>query len=185
MNIKSIVVLGFCTLLLFGVLYPLAMVGVGQLMPERANGLPVYRGEMLVGYENVGQAFHSPKYFWGRPSAVDYDASSTGGSNLSPTNPEYLDMVKARMDSLMKYHPGLNKEDIPVDLVTASGSGLDPNISVEAARIQAERVAEVRGVSPETVNQLIDAHIEKPLLGLFGPGDYINVLKINLALDEM
>jgi potassium-transporting ATPase KdpC subunit len=128
MNIKSIIILGFSTLLLFGIFYPLAMVGIGQLVQERANGLPIYRGKTLVGYENIGQSFHSPKYFWGRPSAVNYDASSTGGSNLSPTNPEYLEMVETRMDSLLKYHPGLNKEDIPVDLVTASGSGLDPNI---------------------------------------------------------
>jgi K+-transporting ATPase ATPase C chain len=183
MNIKSIIILGFSTLLMFGVLYPLAMVGIGQLVPERANGLPIYRGETLVGYENIGQPFYSPQYFWGRPSAVDYDASSTGGSNLSPTNPEYLATIEARMDSLMKYHPGLDKADIPVDLVTASGSGLDPNISVAAARLQAERIAEARNISVEIINQLITDYTEKPFLGLFGPGNYINVLKINLALD--
>jgi K+-transporting ATPase ATPase C chain len=183
MNIKSIIILGFSTLLMFGVLYPLAMVGIGQLVPERANGLPIYRAETLVGYENIGQPFYSPQYFWGRPSAVDYDASSTGGSNLSPTNPEYLATIEARMDSLMKYHPGLDKADIPVDLVTASGSGLDPNISVAAARLQAERIAEARNISVEIINQLITDYTEKPFLGLFGPGNYINVLKINLALD--
>lgn len=174
------------TLLLFGIVYPAAMVGLGNLLaPRAAEGLPIYRDGVLVGFENVGQVFNSPAYFWSRPSAVNYDASATGGSNLGPTNPELLQLVQDRIDTLRTYHPGLRPQDIPVDLVTASGSGLDPHISKQAALLQVSRLAKTRNLSEEDLTQLVDRHTQSPFLGLLGPGDYVNVLRLNLALDEL
>lgn len=184
-SLRIALVLGFSTIIIFGVLYPLAMVGIGKAMPHQANGLPIEKDGKLIGFENVGQPFSSSQYFWSRPSAVGYDASSTGGSNLGPTNPDFLALVQSRIDTLIKYHPELTKADIPVELVTASGSGLDPHITKQGALIQVNRVAENRGVDVETLNQLVEKHTEKPLMGLFGPSDRVNVLKLNLALDEL
>ncbi|RNL94528.1 potassium-transporting ATPase subunit KdpC [Sinomicrobium pectinilyticum] len=183
-SLRTIFGLTLLTLLLFGMGYPLAMVGLGTVLaPDGARGNPVYQGEKLIGFENIGQDFHSNRYFWGRPSAVGYDASSTGGSNYGPTNPEYLELVKNRIDTLMKYHPGLVKKDIPVDLVTASGSGLDPHISKKAALIQVHRIAQVRKVPENKLRELIENHAENSFFG--GPDNYINVLKLNMALDEL
>jgi potassium-transporting ATPase KdpC subunit len=184
-SLRIALVLGFSTIILFGVLYPLAMVGVGKAMPRQANGLPIERDGKLVGFENVGQPFNSSGYFWSRPSAVDYDASSTGGSNLGPTNPDFLALVQSRIDTLLKYHPGLTAEEIPVGMVTASGGGLDPHITKLGALIQIGRVAENRGLDAERLTQLVEEYTEKPLLGLFGPSDRVNVLKLNLALDKL
>lgn len=185
-TLRNILVLTFLSLLLFGIAYPLAMTGVGQLIaPEAANGKPIYKNETLVGFENIGQSFNSSRYFWSRPSAVAYDASSTGGSNLGPTNPEFLALVQKRIDTLLAYHPGLTKNEIPVDLVTTSGSGLDPHISREAALIQVNRLAEARNLSVEALKNLIDEHTEGALLGIAGPENFINVLKLNLSLDQM
>lgn len=185
-TLRTILGLAVLTLLLFGIIYPLAMVGIGQLIaPEAAKGKPVYRDEVLVGFENVGQQFNGSNYFWSRPSAVDYDASSTGGSNLGPTNPDFLQLVQNRIDTLLAYHPGLQKSEIPIDLVTASGSGLDPHISKEAALIQIKRLAKNRGISEEKLTQLVKKHTEDPFLGIAGPGNYVNVLKLNLSLDEL
>lgn len=172
------------TLLIFGIIYPAAMAGLANLLsPRNAAGKPVYRDSTLVGFENIGQAFDSPSYFWGRPSAVGYNAAATGGSNLSPANPAYRQLVQSRIDTLLKYHPGITVKDIPVDLVTASGSGLDPHISRAAALIQVRRIASSRGISEEELRRLVEKHCKRPLLGIAGPGDYINVLKLNLALD--
>jgi K+-transporting ATPase ATPase C chain len=184
-SVKSYLILSLLTMLFFGALYPLAMVGAGQLMPERAAGLPLYRNEQLVGFENIGQPFSSPNYFWSRPSAVDYNAASTGGSNLGPTNPDFLALVQSRIDTLQAYHPGLQPAEIPVELVTASGSGLDPHISHEAALIQVNRIAQNRNLPEAEVRKLVATHTEAPLLGVLGPGERVNVLKLNLALDEM
>ena len=184
-SLRIALVLGFSTILLFGVLYPLAMVGIGKAMPDQANGLPLEKDGKLIGFENVGQPFNSSKYFWSRPSAVDYDASSTGGSNLGPTNPDFLALVQSRIDTLTKYHPGMTKAGVPVELVTASGSGLDPHISKQGALIQVNRVAENRGIESEIIIQLVEEHMESPFLGLFGPADRVNVLKLNIALDEL
>lgn len=184
-SLRIVLVLGFSTILLFGVLYPAAMVGIGKIAPSKSNGLPVMQNGKLVGFENVGQPFSSPHYFWSRPSAVDYDASSTGGSNLGPTNPDFLAMVQSRIDTLLKYHPELEEEGIPVEMVTASGSGLDPHITQRGALMQANRVAKARDLDNEQLIQLIKAHTEAPLWGLFGPPDRVNVLKLNLALDAI
>lgn len=173
------------TLLIFGIIYPAAMAGLAQLLsPHGAAGKPVYRDGALVGFENIGQPFNSPLYFWGRPSAVGYDASAAGGSNRGPSNPDFLQLVQNRIDTLLKYHPGTGPQDIPPDMVTASGSGLDPHISKAGALMQVKRIAASRRISEEKVRELIESHTQRPLLGILGPGNIVNVLKLNLALDE-
>ncbi|AVR45183.1 potassium-transporting ATPase subunit C [Christiangramia fulva] len=185
-TLRNILVLSFLSLLLFGIAYPLAMTAVGQaIAPNAADGKPIYRNDQLVGFENIGQNFKSSQYFWGRPSAVDYDASSTGGSNYGPTNPEFLALVQHRIDTLMAYHPSIKKSEIPVELVTASGSGLDPHISNEAALLQVNRIAKQRNLSKEELKNLVDEHTEGALFGIAGPENYVNVLKLNLSLDEL
>lgn len=184
-SLRTVVGLGFCTLVLFGIIYPLAMVGIGKAMPKSSAGNPITRNGQLVGFEQIGQSFTSPGYFWGRPSAVDYDASSTGGSNLGPTNPELMALVRERIGSLVNSNPGLKLAEIPVELITASGSGLDPHISKQGALIQINRISKARSIDPQRVQELVESYSEKSVLGLFGPSDNVNVLKINLALDEL
>lgn len=183
-SLRNVLGLHFSTLVLFGILFPVLIWGIGLLFPSQAAGLPIYKNGKLIGFENIGQKFTDPKYFWSRPSAVDYNAASSGGSNKGPTNPEYLKQVKSRIDTLLKYNPGIKKCDIPADMVTASGSGLDPHISVQGAMFQIHRVAIARNIDEMKVRKLVEANIEKPLLGLFGP-ERVNVIKLNLALDEI
>lgn len=183
-SLRNVLGLHFSTVILFGILFPLLIWGIGQLFPAQSNGLPVYKDEKLIGYENIGQKFTNPEYFWGRPSAVDYNAAATGGSNKGPTNPDYLKVVQDRIDTLLKYNPGIKKSDIPADMVTASGGGLDPHISVQGAMFQIARVAKVRNLNEKKVRSLVEASIEGPVLGLFGP-ERVNVLKLNLVLDEL
>jgi K+-transporting ATPase ATPase C chain len=135
-------------------------------------------------YRNIGQSFTEVQYFQGRPSAVNYNAAGSGGSNKGPSNPEYLDIVQGRIDTFLKYNPGVHKSDIPADLVTASGSGLDPDISVPSAIIQVPRIAAKRNIPESELKQLIQQHTQKPLWGLFGP-ERINVLELNIALDKL
>lgn len=185
-SIRRTLGLALLTMLIFGIVYPAAMVGLANVfVPKASKGNPIYKDAKLIGFEQVGQSFNSCNYFWSRPSAVGYDGSGTGGSNLGPTNPDFLQIVSDRIDTLLAYHPGLTKEEIPVDLVTTSGSGLDPNISKEAALIQVNRVAKVRGLNSDQLIQLIADKTEEPLLGLLGPGNYVNVLLLNLALDHL
>jgi len=172
------------TIVVFGILYPIAMVGIGQLMPERSNAFPIYLNDELIGFKNVGQPFYSDHYFWSRPSDVEYNASDTGSNNFGPTNPEFLSLVEERVERLLEAHPDRSFGDIPVELVTASGGGLDPHITREGAVFQAERIAAQRSISLEEVLVLIDEFTERPLLGLFGPPTRVNVLQINIALDE-
>jgi K+-transporting ATPase ATPase C chain len=135
----------------------------------------------VVGYENIGQKFTEDKYFWGRPSAVDYNAAGSAGSNKGPSNPDYLQVLQDRIDSFLIHNPGVKREQIPADLVTASGSGLDPHISPAAAYVQAKRVAAARGLTEDRVTALVDAHIKKSMLG----PSVINVLKLNIELDKL
>jgi len=137
-----------------------------------------------VGWKLLGQKFTDDRYFRSRPSAVDYNAAASGGSNKGPTNPEYLQSVQSRIDSFLAHNPGIQKQEIPSDLVTASGSGLDPHISVQAAYIQVARIARRRNLSEEKVRNLVARNIEKPLLGLFGT-EKVNVLQLNLNLDGL
>ena len=172
--------------LLLGVLYPVAMTIIGSaIFPRQAGGSLLARGNTVVGSQLIGQGFTSTKYFHSRPSAAGngYDATSSGGSNLGPTSKALMDSVGKRVKDVMESE-GVPASQVPVDLVTASGSGLDPDISPAAADLQAERVAKVRGVSPDAVRQLIEDNTHGRWLGLFGePG--VNVLKLNLALDAM
>jgi len=183
-SLRNVLGLHFSTLILFGLLFPLLILGIGQLFPHQSNGLPIYKDGKLIGYENIGQKFTYVKYFWGRPSAVDYNAASTGGSNKGPTNPDYLKLVQDRIDTLLKYNPEIKKSDIPSDLVTASGGGLDPHVSPQAAFIQISRIAEERNLDRSELRKLVEEHIESPLLGLFGP-ERVNVLKLNIALEGL
>ena len=150
---------------LTGLVYPLAVTGAAQaLFPEQAEGSLVMRGGKPVGSALVGQNFSDPGHFWGRPSAtapMPYNAGASGGSNQGPLNPALADAVKGRIEALRAADPG-NMQPVPVDLVTASASGLDPHISPAAARYQAARVARVRGLAPDRVGQLIDDHTEGP-----------------------
>ncbi|MDD2960881.1 MAG: potassium-transporting ATPase subunit C [Muribaculaceae bacterium] len=138
----------------------------------------------IVGVANIAQEFKDPRYFMSRPSCAGsgYDATSSGGSNKAPANKEYLAIVEKRILAILKTHPYLERDDIPADLVTASGSGLDPDISIEGALIQSKRIAEARNVSENSVIRIINETVEKPYLGLLGPIK-VNVLKLNIALD--
>ncbi|MFS2186494.1 K(+)-transporting ATPase subunit C [Mucilaginibacter sp. Mucisp84] len=165
-------------------IYPLAIAGIGKFTPGKGDGETVtYKGR-VVGYANIGQKFTKDEYFWGRPSAVDYNAAGSGGSNKGPSNPDYLKQVEGRIEDFLKHNPGVTRSQIPAELVTASGSGLDPDLSPAGAKVQVARVAKVRGLSVDAVSKLVDEHTEQPLLGLFGPAK-VNVLKLNVALDGL
>ena len=170
---------------LTGVAYPLVVTAIGQLaFPEQAAGSLVLREGKAVGSSLIGQNFSDPKYFWGRPSAtapMPNNAAASGGSNLGPLNPALVDAVKGRIEALRAADLG-NAAPVPVDLVTASASGLDPHISVAGARFQAARVAKARNLPLPLVRQLIDKHTEGMLLGFIGE-PRVNVLMLNLALD--
>ena len=171
-------------IVLCSVLYPLFIAGIAKLAPGRGKGETVSVNGTVVGYANIGQKFTEDKYFWGRPSAVDYNAAGSAGSNKGPSNPDYLKMVQERIDSFLVHNPGVKKTDIPADIVTASGSGLDPDISPAGALIQVNRIAKARNINSNKINELVQLHIEKPFLGLFGPSK-VNVLKLNIALEQL
>jgi K+-transporting ATPase ATPase C chain len=176
----------FFMLLIFtvitGVFYPLAVTGIAQvLFPHQANGSLIMADGKMVGSELIGQQFDDPKYFWGRPSAAGYNAAASSGSNYGPMNPALLDAVQARIDALKAADP-TNTLPIPVDLVTASGSGLDPHISVAAALYQVHRVASARGLSEADVRSLVEKHTQGRQFGFLGEA-VVNVLQLNRALD--
>jgi len=174
--------------LLTGLAYPLVITGIAQLtMSDKADGSLVRVNGEVVGSSSIGQLWEGDEWFHGRPSAVDYDASTSSGSNLGPNSQELSDLFVERAEAILKlegpYSPGLTVADIPIDLLTASASGLDPHISVEGAELQAPRIAEVRGLSLEHVRALIDDHTESPVLGFLGK-ERVNVLELNLALAQ-
>ncbi len=171
-------------LVLLCVVYPLIVAFAGGLSKGKGGGEKITKNGKVVGYALLGQSFTKPEYFWGRPSAVGYNAAGSGGSNKGPSNPDYLKQVSDRIDTLLKYNRGLKKSGIPSDMVTASGSGLDPNISELGAIIQIKRIAAYRKLDERKVAELVVKNTEGPLLGLFGPSS-VNVLKLNLALDEL
>jgi potassium-transporting ATPase KdpC subunit len=168
-----------------GIIYPLFVTGIAQVFfPALANGSLIYRKSKPVGSSFIGQAFNDPRYFWGRISAtspVSFNAASSSGSNLGPSNPVLLEVVKARIKALRIADPD-NASPIPVDLVTSSASGLDPHISLAAAYYQAWRIARLRGLSQDTVKIFIAKHTSGRLFGLIGE-PVVNVLELNLALD--
>jgi potassium-transporting ATPase KdpC subunit len=168
--------------LITGVFYPLAVTGIAQVIfPSQANGSLIMADGKAVGSELIGQQFDESSYFWGRPSAAGYNAAASSGSNYGPLNPALTDMVQARIDALKAADPD-NTLPIPVDLVTASGSGLDPHISVAAALYQAHRVASARGLSEADVQSLVEKNTEGRQFFFLGE-PRVNVLKLNLALD--
>lgn len=164
--------------------YPLVIAGIGKFTPGNGDGEKVQYKGRTVGYALIGQKFTQDKYFWSRPSAVNYAADGSGGSNKAPGNPDYLKDVNARIDTFLKHNPAVTRSQIPAELVTASGSGLDPDLSPAGAKIQVPRIAKVRNIPEATLYQLIEKQTEGPLWGLFGPAK-VNVLKLNIALDEL
>ena len=163
--------------LLTGILYPLAMTGVAQLLfPKQANGSRTFENSKLVGSDLLVQKFESPRYFWPRPSSADYATVPSGASNKGPTSADLKKSIDERREKF--------GNDAPVDLLTASGSGLDPHISPEAARLQLARVAAARNMSTQKIVVIVDQTIEPPQLGFLGE-PRVNVLKLNLALDQL
>ncbi|ULY19220.1 potassium-transporting ATPase subunit KdpC [Bordetella pertussis] len=185
--LRAALVIFLALSVLVGLLYPLATTGVARLLwPFQAGGSLLEQDGRVVGSALIGQSFTDPRYFWGRPSAtapMPYNAAASGGSNLGPANPALAQAVRARIAALRAADPG-NPAPIPVDLATASGSGLDPHISPAAAGYQAARVARARGLPTATVEQLIARHTERPVPDILGE-PVVNVLALNLALDRL
>lgn len=181
--LKSIkITLAFCVF--FSVTYILVLWIFAQFAgPNRGNAELVTVDGKAVGAANVGQSFTKETYFWGRPSAVDYTADASGGSNKGPTNEEYLKTVEARVDTFLVHHNYLKRKEVPAEMVTASGSGLDPNITPASAYVQVKRVAQARHMDEKEVKAIVQKSVEKPLLGLIGTSK-VNVLKLNVALDK-
>ncbi len=169
-------------ILFFSGLYILLIWSIAQASPGKGEGETVSLNGKVVGYKLEGQNFSNDQYFWSRPSAVGYNAAGSGGSNKGPTNPDYLKDVTSRIDSFLVHNKTISRGDIPSELVTASGSGLDPDISRRAAYVQVARVAKARGLSEESVKAIVDKHVDRPLLGLMGT-EKINVLSLNIDLD--
>lgn len=184
--LRPLLVLFALLTVMTGLVYPLLVTGIGKaVFPDQVSGSLVMRDGKAVGSSLIGQSFQDPKYFWGRLSAtapMPNNPTASTGSNFGPTNPALLDAVKARIDALKAADPG-NARPIPVDLVTASGSGLDPQISPAAALYQVARVARQRHMDPGKVRELVMSKVEAPQWGLFGEAR-VNVLLLNLALDR-
>ena len=178
LKLTAVCIMVFCGL------YSLVILGIAQIAPNKGEGQTVSINGKVKGYALEGQSFTQDKYFCSRPSAAGYNAAGSSGSNKGPSNPEYLKTVKDRIDTFMVHNPNVSKADIPSDLVTASGSGLDPNISVKGALVQVSRIAKERKIAPEKIKALVEQNVEKPLAGLFGT-EKINVLALNIELDKL
>ena len=168
-------------LVFFSGIYTLTLLGIAKLTPN-GGGAEIIEYQGRRQYANLAQSFTEDGYFWSRPSAVGYNAAGSAGSNKGPTNPDYLQVVQDRIDTFLVHNPGVQKTDIPSELVTTSGSGLDPHVSVKAAQVQVGRVAQARGLNASEVQKVIDDNTSGPLLGLFGTTT-VNVLELNMALD--
>ncbi|HLY71649.1 MAG TPA: K(+)-transporting ATPase subunit C [Puia sp.] len=183
-NILPALRLTLISIIFFSGLYTIFIWLFAFIAPNNGEGQAMVVNHKTVGYELEGQSFNQDRYFWSRPSAVGYNAMGSGGSNKGPSNPDYLKDVQNKIDSFLVHNPKVKKENIPSELVTASGSGLDPDLSPEAAYIQVPRIAKARNMTEDKVTVLVSELIDKPLLGFLGT-EKINVLKLNLALDNM
>lgn len=172
------------TIVFFMGIYTLIIWIVAQAAPNKGLGETVIVNNKVVGYKLEGQKFSDDKYFWSRPSAAGYNAAASSGSNKGTTNPDYLKDVQSKIDTFLVHNPTTKKEDIPSDLITSSGSGLDPDISVEAANVQVDRIASARKIDKQKIQELVNNHIQKPFAGLFGTSR-INVLQLNIDLDRL
>ena len=180
--IISALKLTFVMTLLVGI-YLIIVYAGSKVLPTQGNAeIITHNGQKF--YANIGQEFKSPQYFHGRPSAINYNAGGSGGSNKGPSNAEYLEIVQKRIDTLKMQNPEMNATKVPVELATASGSGLDPDISDEGALYQVKRIAKERNLPESKIESLVTTNTEKPLMGLFGPSK-VNVLKLNIALDQL
>ena len=168
-------------LVLCCILYPAIVWAAAQLTPGHGDGVQLSQNGRVVGFANVGQKFSRPDYFNTRPSAVNYNAQGSGGSNKGPSNPEYLATVKARLDTFLLQNPTLKAADVPAELITASGSGLDPHLSPQGALVQVARVAKARGLTPARLTELVNSTTTG---GMLSP-QIVNVLQLNLALDAL
>jgi K+-transporting ATPase ATPase C chain len=182
-NIIPAIKLTVATIVLFCGIYPAIVWALAQFTPSGGKGESL-TVENKRYYANVGQNFTQDKYFNGRPSAVEYNSASSAGSNNAMSNGEYLTTVQARIDTFLIHNPAVKKSEIPVELVTASGSGLDPDLSPKAALVQVKRIAAARRIPEQQLRQLVSGHIQKPFLGLFGP-ENVNVLRLNVALEKL
>ena len=177
------ITLAMCVVLFVGYVLVLRLVAWVASPNDGEAPVVTYNGK-VVGAANVGQVFTDSVYFWGRPSNVDYNGGGSGGSNKAATNPEYLAEVERRVQDFLAAHPYLTREEVPSEMVTASGSGLDPDISPRGAQVQVRRVAEARGLDGAAVRHLVDSLTQRPWLGLFGT-EKVNVLRLNIALETM
>jgi potassium-transporting ATPase KdpC subunit len=182
--IKQSLKLTLICVIIFSAIYPLLLWSIGRLVPVEAEGKPMYNKGVIIGYENIGQVFNKDKYFNSRPSAVNYDASASGASNYGYTNPDFQNLLKNRIDTFLVHNPNVHKNEIPVDIITSSGSGLDPHISYEAALIQVSRIAKTRNIDKSVLMDLLVQYLEKPFIGIYAKPK-VNVLKLNIALDNL
>jgi K+-transporting ATPase ATPase C chain len=186
-QIKTAFILLILFSLLTGVIYPLLVTGMAQILfPYQANGSLIINNGKIIGSQLIGQSFTSPGYFWGRPSATTpypYNAANSTGSNMGPSNPDFIKLVYSRVDTIRQADPE-NRDRIPVDLVTASGSGLDPEISPLAAYYQVPRIAKARGMSEQDIQSLIQQLTKNRTFGILGE-PRVNVLNLNIALDSL
>ena len=181
---KQSLILTAILIVLTACVYPIMIATAALFTDGKGSGAKIKRDGKVVGYANIGQSFTEDKYFNGRPSAVSYNAAGSGGSNKGTSNPEYLKKVQERIDTFLVHNPAIEKKDIPSELVTTSGSGLDPNISPAGAYVQVARISKIRGVEEDHIKKLIREHTHAPLFGLFGTAT-VNVLELNLALDVL
>ncbi|MGB9780179.1 potassium-transporting ATPase subunit KdpC [Caldanaerobacter sp.] len=183
-EVKKAIKFTLILMIILGLVYPFVMTGLANLLfPYQSKGSIIKIDGKPVGSELIGQKFTDPRWFMGRPSAVDYEATSSGGTNYALSNPKFHEEVEKNIEDFLKKNPGVKRSDIPADIITSSGSGLDPHISPEAAYLQVKRVAEANGLPEEIVKKLVDKNIEGRFLGIFGE-PRVNVLKLNLSLLE-
>lgn len=181
-DVKRGIKLTLIFMIMLGVIYPLVMTGISKLIfPSKSNGSLVYNNGQLIGSSLIGQQFTDGRWFQGRPSALNYDASKSGGTNLAMSNPEFTKEVNKNIQDFLSKNPSVKQQDIPTDMITASASGLDPDITVASAKLQAARVAKANGMTVDEVDKIIDNNKKGKFLGIFGQ-ERVNILTLNMQL---